>query len=113
MLVFFTVQSYILSSLVLCSSCSSFNDKPINEETASQMFCELFEKEQNDLLMDLVDIPKKACDRRVCGFCSFLLILTCIFVCDFHCFVHEANGYPCLCITCSLNIGICHILGQL
>ena len=106
-------QLYILSSLVLCSSCSSFNDKPINEETASQMFCELFEKEQNDLLMDLVDIPKKACDRRVCGFCSFLLILTCIFGCDFHCFVHEANGYPCLCITCSLNIGICHILGQL
>ncbi|KAJ6728800.1 EH DOMAIN [Salix koriyanagi] len=43
----------------------SFNDKPINEETASQMFCELFEKEQNDLLMDLVDIPKKACDRRI------------------------------------------------
>lgn len=43
----------------------SFNDKPINEETASQMFCELFEKEQDDLLMDLVDIPKKACDRRI------------------------------------------------
>lgn len=70
------------------------------------MFCELFEKEQNDLLMDLVDIPKKACDRRVSGFCYFLAILTCIFVCDFQCFGHVANGYPCGCIMCSLNIGI-------
>lgn len=26
---------------------------------------ELFEKEQEDLLADLKDIPKKACDRRV------------------------------------------------
>lgn len=26
---------------------------------------ELFEKEQDDLLMDLKNIPKKACDRRV------------------------------------------------
>jgi hypothetical protein len=31
------------------------------------MFCDLFEEEQNDLLMDLLDIPKKACDRRVCS----------------------------------------------
>ncbi|KDP20684.1 hypothetical protein JCGZ_21155 [Jatropha curcas] len=43
----------------------SFNDKPINEETVNPMFLELFEKEQDDLLMDLVDIPKKACDRRI------------------------------------------------
>lgn len=26
---------------------------------------DLFEKEQDDLLADLIDIPKKACDRRV------------------------------------------------
>jgi len=26
---------------------------------------ELFQKEQDDLLSDLNDIPKKACDRRV------------------------------------------------
>ncbi|GJW19915.1 EH domain-containing protein 1-like protein [Tanacetum coccineum] len=26
---------------------------------------ELFEKEQDDLLVDLIDIPKKACDRRL------------------------------------------------
>ncbi|KAF5728557.1 EH domain-containing protein 1 [Tripterygium wilfordii] len=43
----------------------SFNDKPINEATVNPMFRELFEKEQYDLLMDLVDIPKKACDRRI------------------------------------------------
>ncbi|KAJ4830654.1 EH domain-containing protein 1 [Turnera subulata] len=43
----------------------SFNDKPIDEETVSPMFLDLFEKEQDDLLMDLVDIPKKACDRRI------------------------------------------------
>lgn len=29
------------------------------------MGLDLFEKEQDDLLADLVDIPKKACDRRV------------------------------------------------
>ena len=27
---------------------------------------DLFEKEQNDLLADLKDIPRKASDRRVC-----------------------------------------------
>ncbi|XP_050233136.1 EH domain-containing protein 1-like [Mercurialis annua] len=43
----------------------SFNDKPIDEENVNPLFRELFEKEQDDLLMDLVDIPKKACDRRI------------------------------------------------
>lgn len=55
--------------------CSSFNDKPINEETVNPMFCELFEKEQDDLLMDLVDIPKKACDRRVCMLMPFMIFI--------------------------------------
>ena len=45
---------------------SSFNDKPINEDAVGPMGRDLFEKEQNDLLSDLKDIPKKACDRRVC-----------------------------------------------
>lgn len=43
----------------------SFNDKPINEESVDSMGKELFEKEQDDLLIDLIDIPKKACDRRI------------------------------------------------
>lgn len=43
----------------------SFNDKPVNESAVGPMGKELFEKEQNDLLADLVDIPKKACDRRI------------------------------------------------
>ncbi|KAJ4704005.1 EH domain-containing protein 1-like [Melia azedarach] len=43
----------------------SFNDKPINEGFIGPIGRELFEKEQNDLLMDLIDIPKKACDRRI------------------------------------------------
>ncbi|KAL9236579.1 hypothetical protein vseg_011229 [Gypsophila vaccaria] len=43
----------------------SFNDKPIIEDTAGPMGRELFEKEQHDLLADLKDIPKKACDRRI------------------------------------------------
>nr|GFC24378.1 EH domain-containing protein 1 [Tanacetum cinerariifolium] len=43
----------------------SFNDKPINTATAGPLGTELFEKEQDDLLSDLKDIPKKACDRRV------------------------------------------------
>lgn len=45
--------------------CSSFNDKPVNEEAVGPMGKDLFEKEQDDLLDDLIDIPKKACDRRV------------------------------------------------
>ncbi|KAL8509863.1 hypothetical protein ACS0TY_016907 [Phlomoides rotata] len=43
----------------------SFNDKPINTASAGPLGKDLFEKEQNDLLRDLKDIPKKACDRRV------------------------------------------------
>lgn len=44
---------------------SSFNDKPINQAAAGPIGSELFEKEQDDLLTDLKNIPKKACDRRV------------------------------------------------
>ncbi|XP_073058896.1 EH domain-containing protein 1-like [Primulina eburnea] len=43
----------------------SFNDKPINEAAAGPIGKVLFEKEQEDLLTDLKDIPKKACDRRI------------------------------------------------
>ncbi|CAI9088337.1 OLC1v1022642C1 [Oldenlandia corymbosa var. corymbosa] len=42
----------------------SFNDKPINA-TSGPIGKELFEKEQDDLLADLKNIPKKACDRRI------------------------------------------------
>ncbi|KAF3451792.1 hypothetical protein FNV43_RR07888 [Rhamnella rubrinervis] len=43
----------------------SFNDKPVDEAATGPMGVDLFEKEQDDLLADLVDIPKKACDRRI------------------------------------------------
>ncbi|CAN1149625.1 EH domain-containing protein 1 [Linum perenne] len=43
----------------------SFNDKPVNENVVGPLGKELFEKEQSDLLSDLKDIPKKACDRRI------------------------------------------------
>lgn len=43
----------------------SFNDKPINEVATGPIGKELFEKEQDDLLADLKNIPKKACDRRI------------------------------------------------
>ncbi|KAJ3678429.1 hypothetical protein LUZ60_002232 [Juncus effusus] len=43
----------------------SFNDKPISESAVGPLGKELFEKEQEDLLSDLNDIPKKACDRRI------------------------------------------------
>ncbi|XP_024010161.1 EH domain-containing protein 2 isoform X1 [Eutrema salsugineum] len=43
----------------------SFNDKPINEAAVGPIGKELFEKEQNDLLADLMVIPKKACDRKI------------------------------------------------
>ncbi|XP_019169146.1 PREDICTED: EH domain-containing protein 1-like isoform X2 [Ipomoea nil] len=42
----------------------SFNDKPVKEDT-DYMGKDLFEKEQDDLLEDLIDIPKKACDRKI------------------------------------------------
>lgn len=45
--------------------CRSFNDKPVNESAVGPIGKDLFEKEQDDLLCDLKDIPKKACDRRV------------------------------------------------
>ncbi|RID45516.1 hypothetical protein BRARA_I02241 [Brassica rapa] len=43
----------------------SFNDKPINEAVVGPIGKELFEKEQNDLITDLMTIPKKACDRKI------------------------------------------------
>ncbi|GKV17736.1 hypothetical protein SLEP1_g28199 [Rubroshorea leprosula] len=43
----------------------SFNDKPVNDNATGPIGKELFEKEQEDLLSDLKDIPKKACDCRI------------------------------------------------
>ncbi|CAL9162630.1 unnamed protein product [Musa hybrid cultivar] len=43
----------------------SFNDKPVNSMAVGPVGKELFEKEQDDLLSDLKDIPKKACDRKI------------------------------------------------
>ncbi|KAJ1383796.1 hypothetical protein SESBI_43093 [Sesbania bispinosa] len=40
----------------------SFTDKPINDAINDPIGKELFEKEQEDLLSDLKDIPKAACD---------------------------------------------------
>jgi EH domain-containing protein 1 len=51
--------------------CRSFNDKPVNESAVGPLGKELFEREQDDLLSDLKDIPKKACDRRVNLFLFF------------------------------------------
>ncbi|KAL9236270.1 hypothetical protein vseg_010962 [Gypsophila vaccaria] len=43
----------------------SFNDKPSDETIDGPLGKELFEREHDDLLADLKDIPKKACDRRI------------------------------------------------
>ncbi|KAL1332830.1 hypothetical protein HN51_061609 [Arachis hypogaea] len=43
----------------------SFNDKPIDYADNGPLGGELFEKEQDDLLLDLKDIPRKACDRKI------------------------------------------------
>ncbi|KAL6567515.1 hypothetical protein OROGR_001183 [Orobanche gracilis] len=37
----------------------SFNDKPVNEAAIGPVGKELFKKEQDDLLLDLIDIPKR------------------------------------------------------
>lgn len=62
-LYFFVLQSPLT---LLCNLIRSFNDKPTKESAMGAMGKDLFEKEQEDLLADLTDIPKKACDRRVC-----------------------------------------------
>ncbi|RDX87356.1 EH domain-containing protein 1, partial [Mucuna pruriens] len=43
----------------------SFNDNSMNDSVSGPLGNELFLKEQNDLLLDLKDIPKKACDRKI------------------------------------------------
>ncbi|XP_048498486.1 EH domain-containing protein 1 isoform X2 [Beta vulgaris subsp. vulgaris] len=43
----------------------SFNDRTSNEAIDGPIGRELFEKEHDDLIADLKDIPKKACDRRI------------------------------------------------
>lgn len=48
-----------------CGRRRSFNDREIDEQKVGPMGKELFEREQEDLLSDLKDIPRKACDRRV------------------------------------------------
>ncbi|CAO2833598.1 unnamed protein product [Amaranthus hypochondriacus] len=43
----------------------SFNDRPSNEGIDGPIGRELFEREHDDLIADLKDIPKKGCDRRI------------------------------------------------
>ncbi|KAK7387117.1 hypothetical protein VNO78_27641 [Psophocarpus tetragonolobus] len=43
----------------------SFNDNTTNDSVGGPLGNELFQKEQDDLLSDLKDIPKKACDRKI------------------------------------------------
>lgn len=43
----------------------SFNDRLVNETSVGPIGKDLFEKEQDDLLSDLIDIPKKAIDRKI------------------------------------------------
>lgn len=43
----------------------SFNDRPIDETKLGPIGKDLFEREQEDLLSDLKDIPRKACDRKI------------------------------------------------
>jgi hypothetical protein len=82
------------------------------------MFCDLFEEEQNDLLMDLLDIPKKACDRRVCSpFSTQIFVVFCL---SWHAylyviliFVHVSNDHLCVSIMHALYICIYLIPGQL
>lgn len=68
---FFNLLIFSFHAELICSTNmilwfgSSFNDKPVNEAAVGPIGKELFEREQEDLLSDLKDIPKKACDRRV------------------------------------------------
>ncbi|KAH0826128.1 hypothetical protein HID58_092561 [Brassica napus] len=53
------------SSTSAMNSSVSFNDKPINEAVVGPIGKELFEKEQNDLITDLMTIPKKHATERL------------------------------------------------
>jgi hypothetical protein len=55
--------------------CRSFNDKSVNDSAVGPIGKDLFEREQDDLLCDLKDIPKKACDSRV-SWISFVRIFS-------------------------------------
>lgn len=46
----------------------SFDQKTVNEVVVGPVGKEPFEKDQDDLRQDLIDIPKKACDRRISEF---------------------------------------------
>lgn len=46
----------------------SFDQRPVNEAAVGPVGKELFEKEQDDFLQDLIDIPIKACDRWINDF---------------------------------------------
>lgn len=67
------VSAFLINVIYFPKFYSSFNDKPINVAAAGPLGQELFEREQEDLLADLRDIPKKACDRRVSWINIFLL----------------------------------------
>lgn len=54
----------------------------MNEAATGPIGKELFEKEQEDLLSDLKDVPKKACDRRV----SECFMLLCMPLCSYRIF---------------------------
>lgn len=71
--------SFVLNYFYYFYFGSSFNDKPINDAVSGPIGKELFEKEQDDLLSDLKDIPKKACDRRVSLLIYFFVCFNNIF----------------------------------
>lgn len=43
----------------------AFSDEALGKKVAGDFAKELFEREQEDLLADLLSLPKKSCDRRV------------------------------------------------
>ena len=76
----FYIIIYNCSNFNLSSLGSSFNDKLINDADNDPLGQDLFEKEQDDLLKDLIDLPRKACDRQV-GYSSSYLNCPCIVQC--------------------------------
>ena len=48
----------------------------MHDSISGQLGDELFQKEQDDLLSDLKDIPKKACDRKVSIIYTFYYLLS-------------------------------------